>query len=181
MKKVALYARVSTKDQTTENQVIRLKEYCRINNLDYDLFEETESTRKTRPVKAALMQRLRGGEYTSIIVFKLDRFARSTNELIMDVTELINKKIDFISISDNLDFTTASGKLHFQILSAFCEFERSLISERTFEGLNRAKAEGKTLGRPSGSKDKGKRSKSGYYLREERKKSSLVKQRAGTQ
>ncbi len=181
MKKVALYARVSTKDQTTENQVIRLKEYCLTRNLNYDLFEETESTRKTRPIKAALMQRLRAGEYTSVIVFKLDRFARSTNELIMDVTELLNKKIDFISISDNLDFTTASGKLHFQILSAFCEFERSLISERTLEGLNRAKAEGKTLGRPSGAKDKSKRKKSGYYLREERKQSSLVKQRAGTQ
>ena len=69
-------------------------------------------------------------------------------------------------MSDNLDFTTASGKLQFQILSAFAEFERSLISERTKEGLRRAKLQGKQLGRPKGSKDKKVRKKSGYYVRE---------------
>ena len=71
--------------------------------------------------------------------------------MILETKELIDKGVGFISISDNLDFTTASGKLHFQILSAFAEFERSLISERTKEGLKRAKSQGKQLGRPKGS------------------------------
>lgn len=174
-KKVALYARVSTigKKQTTENQKIRLEEYATSRGLQYDYFEENESTRKTRPVKQALLQRLRSGEYSSVIIYKLDRWARSSSELIMDTKELLDKGIGFISISDNLDFTTAAGKLHFQILSAFAEFERELIRERTIEGIRRAKLKGKQIGRPKGSKDTKKRKRSGYILREAMKKQQI--------
>ena len=86
--------------------------------------------------------------------------------MILEVKELIEKGIRFISVTDNLDFSTAAGKLHFQILSAFAEFERELIRERTIEGIRRAKLKGKQPGRPKGSKDKKKRRKSGYLLRE---------------
>ena len=168
--KVALYLRVSTENQTTENQRIRLEEYAKSKNWEYDVFDEVESTRKTRPVKQALLTKLRVKEYDAVVVYKLDRWARSSTELILETKELIDKGVGFISISDNLDFTTASGKLHFQILSAFAEFERSLISERTKEGLKRAKSQGKKLGRPKGSKDKNKRRKSGYILREANKR-----------
>lgn len=164
--KVALYCRVSTGKQTTDNQKIRLIQYANDNNLEFDLFEEVESTRNTRPIKQALLQKLRAKEYSQIIVFKLDRYARSSRELILEIQELTDKGIGFVSVSDNLDFTNAVGRLHFQILSAFSEFERSLISERTIEGINRAKSQGKTLGRPKGSKDKKERPKSGYMLRE---------------
>lgn len=173
MKKIALYARVSTFDQTNDNQKIRLIQYAADKNLTYDLFEETESTRKTRPVKQELLKKLRSGEYESVIVYKLDRWARSSSELILDVSELIKKNIGFISLSDNLDFTTASGKLHFQILSAFAEFERELIRERTIEGLKRAKSQNKTLGRPFGKKDSKARKKSGYLLREANKRKTV--------
>jgi DNA invertase Pin-like site-specific DNA recombinase len=88
----------------------------------------------------------------------------------LETKELIDKGIAFISVSDNLDFSTASGKLHFQILSAFAEFERSLISERTKEGLRRVKMQGKQLGRPKGSKDKTKRSNKAYLMRELKKR-----------
>ena len=165
-KKVALYCRVSTAEQTNENQKIRLIQYVTDKNLEFDLFEEQESTRKTRPIKQEMLSRARKGEYESIIVYKLDRYARSSTELILETKELTDKGVGFISLSDNLDFTTASGKLQFQILSAFAEFERSLISERTKEGLRRAKLQGKQLGRPKGSKDKKVRKKSGYYVRE---------------
>lgn len=168
--RVALYVRVSNIKQTVENQKIRLLQYATDNNLKFDLFEETESTRKTRPVKQALMQKLRKGEYKSVIVFKLDRWGRSSRELIMDTSELLSKGVGFISISDNLDFSNAVGKLHFQILSAFAEFERELIRERTLEGLHRTKQQGTKLGRPNGSKDKKKRSKSGYILKEANKR-----------
>jgi DNA invertase Pin-like site-specific DNA recombinase len=91
-------------------------------------------------------------------------------ELILDTKELLDKGVGFISVSDNLDFSTAAGKLHFQILSAFAEFERELIRERTLEGLRRAKLQGKQAGRPKGSKDTKKRKKSGYILREAKKR-----------
>ena len=96
MKHVALYCRVSLSNgsQTTENQRIRLVDYAQKNNLTYDIYEETESTRKTRPVKQALLARLRNHEYDSVVVYKLDRWARSSTELILDTKELIDKGID---------------------------------------------------------------------------------------
>jgi len=174
MKHVALYCRVSLSNgsQTTENQRIRLVEYAAKNNLTYDIYEEQESTRKTRPVKQALMERLRNHEYDAVIVYRLDRWARSSTELILGAKELLDKGIGFISVSDNLDFNSATGKLHFAILSAFAEFERELIRERTIEGLRRAKLQGKRPGRPKGSKDTKKRRKSGYILREAKKRQS---------
>ncbi len=170
MKKVAMYVRVSTSHQTVENQKLSLINYAQKNGMRYDIFEESESTRKTRPVKQALLQKLRDKEYDAVIVYKLDRWARSSTELILNTKELLDKGVGFISTSDNLDFSTAAGKLHFQILSAFAEFERELIRERTVEGLKRAKIQGKKAGRPKGSKDKNKRKKSGYILREANKR-----------
>ncbi len=166
MGKYAIYCRVSTVDQDPKNQEIRLIEHCNQNGWKYDVYTEVASTRKTRPVKAELIARLRAGQYTGILVYKLDRFARSSTELILEVQELIKKGIAFISLTENLDFSTSAGKLQIQILSAFAEFERSLISERTKEGMRRARLNGKQPGRPKGSKDKKKRRKSGYMLRE---------------
>jgi DNA invertase Pin-like site-specific DNA recombinase len=168
--KFALYGRVSTNSQTTENQKIRLIQYAESNNLIYDLYEEVESTRKTRPVKQQLLQKIRAGEYKGVVVFKLDRWARSSRELILEIQELVDKGVAFTSISDNIDFSTSVGRLHFQILAAFAEFERALISERTKEGLARTKQNGQALGRPKGAKDKKVRPKSGYILREASKR-----------
>lgn len=170
MIKVALYLRISTSGQTLENQRIRLIEYAKKNNLEYDIFEEVMSTRKTRPVKQHLLAKLRNGEYSGVVVYKLDRWARSSTELVLDTQWLINNGYSFVSISDNLDFSTAAGKLQFQILSAFAEFERELIRERTIEGLRRARMQNKRIGRPPGVKDSTKRAKSGYYLREAKKR-----------
>ena len=168
--KVAIYCRVSTTEQCNTNQEIRLIEYCNQRNWAYEVFTEVESSRKTRPVKQELLTMLRNKYYDAIVVYKLDRYARSSAELILEVKELLDKGIAFVSISDNLDFSTATGKLHFQILSAFAEFERELIRERTIEGLKRTKMHGVTLGRPKGSKDKKPRPKSGYIIREAHKR-----------
>ncbi len=175
--KIAIYVRVSTTDQTVENQRLRLTEYATSKGWEYDIFSEVQSTRNTRPVKAEMLARLRNHEYDGLLVYKLDRYARSSTELILEISELIKKGIFFYSYSENLDFSTATGKLHFQILSAFAEFERSLISERTKEGIYRARNSGKTLGRPHGSKDKSRRRRSGYLLRmaKERQRGEQVK------
>lgn len=168
--KVAIYCRVSTTEQNNTNQELRLVEYCKQMNWVYDIFREVESSRKTRPVKQALLTMLRNKEYDAIIVYKIDRYARSSAELILEVKELLDKGVAFISISDNLDFSTAAGKLHFQILSVFADFERELIRERTIEGLKRTKMQGTKLGRPKGSKDAKPRPKSGYFIREASKR-----------
>ena len=163
--RVAIYARVSTGDQTCENQILRLSEYADRQGWAFEVFQEVESSRKTRPIKSDLLQKLRRKEFDGVLIWKLDRWARSSYELLNEITELHKRNIMFVSLSDNIDLSTASGKLQFQILSAFAEFERNLIRERTLEGLHRAKSQGKTLGRPKGSKDKKDRKKSGYYLR----------------
>lgn len=171
--KIAIYCRVSTAEQTTENQRIRLQEYATRNGFQYEVIEEIESSRKSRPKKAELLHRLRKKELDGVLIYKLDRWARSSYELLNEIEELHNKGILFISLTDNIDLSTSTGKLQFQILSAFAEFERNLIRERTLEGLNRAKKQGKTLGRPCGSKDKKVRKKGGYYSRYLNKQSPL--------
>ena len=152
--KVAIYCRVSTEGQTTENQKFPLVDYAERQGWTYEIFEETETTRKTRPIKQALMKRLRRLEFDALLVLKLDRWARSLRELTLDIEELHHRNIIFISLNDGIDLSTATGKLQFQILAAFAEFERNLISERTKEGLARARRQGVRLGRPPGSKDK---------------------------
>lgn len=174
MKPYAIYVRVSTIDQSNDNQRYRLTEYAKQHRYDFDIFEEVESSRRTRPVKQALLQKLRNGEYAGVIVYKIDRWARSSTELILEIKELVDRGITFISVSDNLDFSSATGRLHFQILAIFAEFERSLISERTRLALKRKKEyEGIRLGRPKGSKDKKVRRRSGYILRHARERQEM--------
>ncbi len=164
--KIAIYIRVSTQEQHPENQRIALEEYAKRSSYEYEIFEEKESTRKTRPIKQELLGRLRMKEFDGVLVWKLDRWARSISELILEAQELfIGKNISFVSLKDNIDLSTSSGRLVFHIFSALAEFEREIIRERTLLGLERAKKEGKRLGRPSGSKDKKARRKSGYLLR----------------
>lgn len=163
--KYAIYCRVSTRDQHPENQRIELEEYAKRMGYKYEIFEETESTRNTRPIKQELLRRLRQKEFEGVLIWKLDRWARSLSEMIVEVKELIDKNIVFVSLKDSIDLSNAAGRLTFHIFSAFAEFEREIIRERTLLGLARAKKEGKKLGRPEGSKDKKERRKSGYHLR----------------
>ncbi len=182
MKKFALYQRVSTVDQSTASQREIIIQYANQHGFEYDLYDEVESTRRTRPVKQTLLQKLRNGEYVGVIVYKIDRWARSSTELILEIKELVDKGIIFISVSDNLDFSSATGRLYFQILAVFAEFERSLISDRTRLALsalrhrNEIEGNGKCLGRPKGSKDKKSRRKSGYILRHAREKQEAASQ-----
>lgn len=148
MNRYALYARVSTDEQNTEQQVDRLTDFARSKGWSFDIFTEVESSRKTRPVKQELLKALRRRNYAGVVIWKLDRWARSSTELVLEIQELHDLGLTFISLSDGIDLSTATGRLQFQILSAFAEFERNLISERTKEGLRRAVKNGKKLGRP---------------------------------
>lgn len=163
--KLALYIRTSRIDLNPENQRIALEQYAKAMSYEYDIFEEIESTRKTRPIKERVLNLLRKKKYDGVLVWALDRWGRTTSEMILDMEEFVKKKIKFISYKDNIDISTTSGQFMFTILSAFANMERERIRERTLAGLERAKREGKKLGRPKGSKDKGYRKKGGYYLR----------------
>ena len=168
--KVAVYSRVSTVDQNPERQRQGLLKYVESMGWDYDYYEEKQSTRKTRPIKEQLFKKLCRKEYDAIVVWKLFRWARTLQEAIREINILaFEKNIKFISVTDNIDLSTATGRLYFHILCAFGEFERDLISERTREGL---KASKKKPGRPRGVRDSKKRRKSGYYNRWSKKRGS---------
>jgi len=157
--KIALYIRVSTQEQNPDMQKDALIDKAKREDWDYELFEEVESTRKTRPVKYALYQRLLKKEFYAVVVWKVDRWARSSQELVREITTLFNRGIKFISLTDNIDLSSASGMLQFNIISAFAQFERDIISERTKEGLKHAKNVGKR------GPDRKRRRKSGYHQR----------------
>lgn len=146
--KVAIYCRVSREDLTAENQKLQLVAHAKSKGWDYEVFEETESSRKTRPIKEGILKAIREGKFDGVLIYKLDRWARSLQELIMNVTEITNRGKQFIVLTQPFDTTSSAGMLMMQILGAFAEFEREIIRERTMAGLERAKAKGIKLGRP---------------------------------
>lgn len=148
--KLAIYCRVSKDDLTNENQRKQIVDYCVLKGYTYAIFEETESSRKTRPIKESVLQAIREGKFDGVIVYKLDRWARSLQELILNVTEITSRGKQFIVLTQPFDTTSPSGMLMMQILGAFAEFEREIIRERTLAGLARARAHGRVGGRPKG-------------------------------
>lgn len=147
-KKVAIYVRVSRTDQILENQINPLVSYAEKMGWDYEIFKEKESTRKSRPVQWELYNRLLKKEFEGLLFYKLDRWARSLRELVTHMEELNSRGVNIVSYTENIDLSTSSGRLMMNIMGSFAEFERSIIRERTLAGLARARAQGKTLGRP---------------------------------
>jgi len=165
-KRIAVYCRVSTTDQNPENQKIELEKYAQAMGWNYEVFEEKESTRKTRPIKNKLYQEAIKKQWDGILVWKLDRWARSLQELINDLEILRNNGIIFQSYKDNITLDNSpTNNLMIHILASFAQFERDIISERTKAGLARTKSNGTKLGRPKNSKDKKRRKRSRYLLR----------------
>lgn len=146
--KVAIYLRVSTQEQNLNNQMLPLVQYCQRMGYNYEIFKEKESTRKTRPVQWDLYNRLLRKEFDGLIIYKFDRWARSTKELVDHMENLIEKGIKVYSYTENIDITNSMGRAMLTIISAFAQLERDIIRERTLAGLARAKAQGKKLGRP---------------------------------
>ena len=166
--KAALYLRVSTQEQTTLNQELELKNYCEREGIEsYKIYKDEgiSGAKTSRPQLDLMLQDMRNRLFDCVIVWKFDRLGRSTAHLLQVLEELKNKGVRLIATSQNIDTSTAMGKFFFLILSGFAEMEREMIRERILLGLKRRKAQGKALGRPKGSKDKGRRKKGGYYLR----------------
>lgn len=146
--KVAIYVRVSTQEQNLDNQIILLTQHCNRMGWEYELFKEVESTRKTRPVQWELYNRLLRKDFDGLVIYSFSRWARSTKELIEHMENMIEKGLMIYSYTENIDITSSMGRAMLTIISAFAQLERDIIRERTIAGLNRAKAQGKKLGRP---------------------------------
>ena len=150
MKRVTIYARVSTKEQNVDMQLIDLRAYALARGLDIvrEYIDYASGSRNDRENYMKLFDDVRKRKTDAVLVWKFDRFARSTKELINALEEFSGLGVDFISFKENIDTSTPAGKVLFTMISAFSEFEKSIIRERVIAGMEKAKAKGKILGRP---------------------------------
>lgn len=156
------YARVSTKEQDLSLQIERLQEY----GIDKIFMEKESGSNSKRKELHKALDYLREGD--KLIVYKLDRLARSTFDLHKIARDLEERGIGLVFIKEQIDFTTPAGKLMFSMLGSIAEFERDLINERTAEGRERAKAQGKHMGRKGQDEKQVKKALKLYEEREEK-------------
>jgi len=150
--RVALYARVSTVNgqQDPEMQLRELREYCtrRGWEISGEYVDHISGARDKRPALDRLMVDAHRRRFDAVVVWKFDRFARSTSHLLRALESFRDLGVEFVSLTEAVDTTTAAGKMVFVVLAAVAELERSLIVERVKAGLRNARAKGKRLGRP---------------------------------
>ncbi len=153
----AIYVRVSTEDQALHGfslagQEEVLKNYASVLGYEIHLIykDEGKSAKdiKKRPAMQQLLQDAEQKKFSAIFIYKLDRFSRSLKDLILTIDKLKEWNIDFISLQDKIETASASGKLMFHIISAFAEFERNIIGERTTFGMRRKSKEGGFVNKP---------------------------------
>lgn len=151
------YARVSTQDQNLDRQLDNLRSAgCeRIFN------EKMTGTRSDRPELKAMLMTLRSGDV--LVIDSFSRLSRSTKDLLSLVEQLTGMGVHLVSLKENLDTTTATGKLMLTMLSALSQFERDLIAERTMDGLKAARARGRCGGRPRSGSDKDRKQAYAMY------------------
>jgi len=150
--RVAIYIRVSTIKQEggVETQRQELEGYCQRRGFEIvEVYEDIgeSGAKDNRPALEKLMQDARKRHFDAVIVQRLDRLGRSVRHLLHTLDELQSLGIDFISIHQGIDTTTPSGRMILVFLGAISEYERELIKERVRAGLERAKRQGKRLGR----------------------------------
>jgi DNA invertase Pin-like site-specific DNA recombinase len=149
--RIGIYARVSTRDQSCELQIRDLRAYCVARG--FDLIREyidvgQSGAKDSRPELNKLMDDARKRQFDAIVVWRFDRFARSTKHLLTALEEFRSLGIQFISYQENVDTSTPLGQALFTIVSAVAQLERELIRERVSAGIRNARANGKKLGRP---------------------------------
>jgi DNA invertase Pin-like site-specific DNA recombinase len=153
-KRVALYLRVSTTEQTTTNQRRKLEAVAARHGWDaVQVFSDNGVSgakgRKERPGLDALLKGVARREFDMVAAWSVDRLGRSLQDLIEVLSDLHAKGVDLYLHQQGLDTSTPSGRAMYQMMGVFAEFERAIIRERVLSGLARARAEGITLGRPS--------------------------------
>lgn len=149
--RVAIYARVSTKEQSTDTQVAQLTAYCQARDwTEVIVFRDDgiSGVRDNRPELDRLRQRMAAGEFSAIVVSKMDRLGRSLGMILRFWDDADAAGVRVMVIDQGIDTSTPSGRLQRNMLAALAEFERELILERTRAGIVRARALGKKFGAP---------------------------------
>jgi DNA invertase Pin-like site-specific DNA recombinase len=152
-RRAALYLRVSTDRQTVENQEIQLRQIAERRGWEVvavynDAGISGAKGRKDRPGLDKMLKDASRREFDIVMAWAIDRIGRSLVDLLGTIQHLEACGVDLYLDQQSIDTTTPMGKLIFQVCGAFAEFERSMIQQRIHAGLKRAKAQGKTLGRP---------------------------------
>jgi len=154
------YARVSTEAQNLDRQLDALKKY----GVDQIYNEKMTGTKRDRPELEKMLDRMTEGDV--VVIESLSRLGRSTKDLI-ELTELFRSKdVNLVSLKESIDTNTPTGKLLFTLMSAIAQFERDVIADRTREGLNSARARGRTGGRPKTNEEQVKKAVKLYKTRQ---------------
>jgi DNA invertase Pin-like site-specific DNA recombinase len=134
-----------------ESQRRALEEYCKTKGiLEYDVFEDSNisGSKSSRPELDRMLKEVRDGKFDMVLVYSFSRFARSTKFLLDSLEEFSLLKVNFVSLSENIDLSSAIGRAMFTIISAIATLERELIAERVRNGMINARAKGRRIGRP---------------------------------
>ena len=168
-KRVALYVRVSTGEQTTDNQRLELEQVARRSGWQVvEVYEDAgisgANGREKRPAFDQMLKAAARREFDLVAAWSVDRLGRSLQHLVAFLGELHALKVDLYLHQQGIDTTTPAGKAMFQMMGVFAEFERAMIQERINAGLARARQQGTRLGRPPGASKK-RQAKRGYVLK----------------
>ena len=150
-KLVALYLRVSTNAQSTDAQFAELKQLVERRGWKYKVFcdKGQSGAKESRPAFDEMMRQVRRGRFAAVCIWALDRLARSLRQLLDISLELQRLNVDLVAVKQDLDTSSASGRLVFGVLSTVAEFERELLRERVRSGIAQARRAGKRIGRPA--------------------------------
>ena len=157
MKTIAIYARVSTKNQKPDIQLRDLRRYAKSRGwkVSGEYVDRGESgTKASRPELNLLMADVRKGKVRGVLVWKFDRFARSLAHLVNTLSEFQEKGMAFVSYREAIDTSTTARKVAFHLFGLLAELERDMIADRVRAGLETARANGKRLGRPPATVDR---------------------------
>jgi DNA invertase Pin-like site-specific DNA recombinase len=151
LKRAAIYVRVSTVEQGTDLQEHELQEYCERRGWSYVVYRDKgqSGAKNDRPALTAMLNDLRRRKIDVVVVWALDRLARSLKQLLSIAEECKSVGVDLVSLKQNVDTTLPAGRLTFQVLGAVAEFEREMLRERVKAGMAQARRSGKHIGRPA--------------------------------
>ena len=152
VRKVAIYCRVSTLDQTVDNQLIELRDHC--SKMGWEITKEYSDeglsgtlSRDKRPALNSLIKDAYRKRFEAVVCWDISRIGRSMKELVLFLSDMKDRDIGIVSVRQGFDTSTTMGEMMFQFVGILSAWEREMIRERTIAGLERAKSEGKTLGR----------------------------------
>jgi putative DNA-invertase from lambdoid prophage Rac len=147
--RAAIYARVSTSDQTCDNQLLELRRYATAREWSAAEYVDTgiSGSKDRRPALDQLMADARARRIDVVVCWRLDRFGRNLRHLVVAIEELTSAGVGFVSLGESIDTKSATGRLMLGVLGSFAEFERERIRERINAGIARARREGVRLGR----------------------------------